>query len=517
MRMRIMLVDDEPFFIEILKKILYSLQDELGITLEHVFECYSGKKALEHIPELQPDIVFTDIKMQAMDGIELAQTISQRWPKLPVVIISGYSSFDYARDALRANVMDYLVKPIEAATVSNILERVKAQMGSLAYEQSRAAIQAIIEHEAFSATEQASASTAVLSYPQYCLLLIQKIDSALDKDLLMPNSDAEDQLWVQQLKLDFKEDAWLFQTHNRKEVIVVLGLVHFHPDKIKELVLDAQEHYAYSGIQATVAVSDVIAAPLGNLSVELKKLHELLYRNIVIGSGTAVYSFGKQNLAQQKGLEPASVQLSNSEEKQITFAAEKKDWELLRKIIQGWFEKWQQSQCPSLYVELNLKRILYKLNLINIAVDFKVNASLEKAVGEIIYTSSSYAEAGAAYWELLKLALDIESSEQLFHRIEQYLLSNLSSPLSLTQLMAIFGVSSTYLCNIFRSFSGKSFVEYLTQLRIETAQKLMEDYPDMPLKDVAELVSYTDRHYFTKVFKAITGKTPTEYRSSLQV
>ncbi|HEY0828603.1 MAG TPA: AraC family transcriptional regulator, partial [Bacilli bacterium] len=335
----------------------------------------------------------------------------------------------------------------------------------------------------------------------------------------LPSTDIDDQLWIGRSNglLAANEEGWIFNTNNRRELIVVLGLNHFQKNKIKEIARMAQQHFAFSGMPASVVVSEDITE-ISRLNEGFKGLHEILYKNIVIGKGTAIFCFEKMTSPDVE-----YELLSNSEEKQMTFAIEKKDWKWLKKMIGGWFEKWQHDQYPSIYVERNLKKILYGLKKNNIELDLMTSTSLERAVGEIVYTSTSFAEAGDAFWEVLTDALQggeqdtsHESRGQLFHKIEHYLISNLSSPLSLTQLMDVFDVSSTYLCNLFRSFSGKSFVEYLTQLRIDKAKNLMLEHPELSLKDVAELVSYTDRHYFTKVFKAITGKTPSEYRNSLQ-
>jgi len=73
-------------------------------------------------------------------------------------------------------------------------------------------------------------------------------------------------------------------------------------------------------------------------------------------------------------------------------------------------------------------------------------------------------------------------------------------------------ISSTHLGNLFRKYVGKTYVEYLTGLRMEKAQQLMLAHPDMPLKDIAEIVGYIDRHYFTKVFKQTTGLSPSVFR-----
>lgn len=513
--MKIMLVDDEPIFLEILKKIIYGLQEETGIAIESIVECYSGEKAMRRLPEERPDIVFTDIKMQAMDGLELASSIHERWPGLPVVVVSGYSSFDYARDALRAGVADYLVKPIEPEAVARILERLKDKLYDGAYERSGRVLRSLLGQ---AQPEDGTVSeSGDLAYPQYALLLIQNIEAALDKDSLMPYADAEERDRARRLLSGFEAEAevWLFHTHNRKEIIAALGVRRADAGLVRQLSARAQREYAFGELAPAVAASGAIADP-SLLGAELKRLQERLGRTIMIGGGAV--SWGDAN--EPSPGDPAG-QPTPAEEKQIAYAVQKADWELLRRTLGAMFERWRQERCPSGLLEMHLKRLLHRLNTADGGPDLVVSASIERALGEIVYTSRSYEEAAEAVVELLRSALSVQDrdqrqtgAERLFVRIEQYLLANLSSPLSLTQLMDVFGVSSTYLCSVFRSVGGRSFVEYLTQLRIDAAKRLMRERPDMPLKDVAELTGYADRHYFTKVFKAIAGQTPSDYKNA---
>lgn len=121
--MRIMIVDDDPFSIEKLKYRILQLGEELQYSFEIVAECYSGQTASEQIPLIKPDAVFTDIQMSSINGIELAKVIQISWPKVPVIIFSAYPTFEYAREAIRANVVEYLLKPIDPAALKEVLQK----------------------------------------------------------------------------------------------------------------------------------------------------------------------------------------------------------------------------------------------------------------------------------------------------------------------------------------------------------------------------------------------------------
>ena len=85
-------------------------------------EASDGELAYPMIKKAQPDILITDIRMPFMDGLELSELVKKEFPKIKIIILSGYNEFDYAKQAIHIGVTDYLLKPI---TASKLLEAVK--------------------------------------------------------------------------------------------------------------------------------------------------------------------------------------------------------------------------------------------------------------------------------------------------------------------------------------------------------------------------------------------------------
>ena len=82
---------------------------------------------LKKIEVLEPDVVLTDIRMPYMDGLALAEKIRQRYPSMKVVIFSGYDDFEYAQKAIKLNVTEYILKPVNVEELTSILKRIKKQ------------------------------------------------------------------------------------------------------------------------------------------------------------------------------------------------------------------------------------------------------------------------------------------------------------------------------------------------------------------------------------------------------
>lgn len=122
--MRIMIVEDEKRSSRGLKNLLLAVSDECEI----VAEVSDGQRAFELIVCLQPDVVFTDIKMPYMDGISLIKAIQTRGgTKAKFVIISAYEEFELARQAISLGVVDYLVKPLTLEDVEKVWRRLQEE------------------------------------------------------------------------------------------------------------------------------------------------------------------------------------------------------------------------------------------------------------------------------------------------------------------------------------------------------------------------------------------------------
>ena len=121
---RIILVDDEE---EVRKSIIRKI-DWTAVGFAVVGDAENGEDALEKIENLEPDVVLTDIRMPYMDGLTLAERIRQKYPSMKIVIFSGYDDFEYAKQAIKLNVTEYILKPVNVEELTAILKRIKTNL-----------------------------------------------------------------------------------------------------------------------------------------------------------------------------------------------------------------------------------------------------------------------------------------------------------------------------------------------------------------------------------------------------
>ena len=121
---RILLVDDEE---EVRKAIIRNIEwEKLGFQMAQDAE--NGEDALEKIEQLKPDVIMTDIRMPYMDGLTLTKRIRQKYPSMKILIFSGYDDFEYAQQAIKLNVTEYILKPVNVEELTEILNRVRENL-----------------------------------------------------------------------------------------------------------------------------------------------------------------------------------------------------------------------------------------------------------------------------------------------------------------------------------------------------------------------------------------------------
>lgn len=97
---------------------------------ELVGEASNGEEALALLPHVSPHVVLTEIRMPRMDGITFIETAKKRWPNIKYIIISNYDNFDYLRQAMKVGAYDYILKPVKADEINQVLNRAKTDIDS---------------------------------------------------------------------------------------------------------------------------------------------------------------------------------------------------------------------------------------------------------------------------------------------------------------------------------------------------------------------------------------------------
>ncbi|WP_338551321.1 response regulator [Paenibacillus sp. KS-LC4] len=486
--MRILVVDDEPFFIDELKRIIEKFRLENGKPLVEIAESYSGEQALLHIQSTRPDVVFTDIRMSSIDGLELAQTIQNNWPDLPVIIVSGYPSFDYAREAIRAQVMEYLLKPIDEKAMNLLLHNLYRKHEARKREEISIWLQKVLDisnPDDHIRWQKSSPN----SHEHFIIALMRT------HEYMIPNP--ENHIWV--------------VSTNKWDYLVFVGLT--------------KEDSFCSSVEPTPLFLNMVKKPelmsflytpdpvgIDCLTSAIESLYQQLDLRKIIG-----YQLHSSLLP--IAAPPAWKEREDRLQYLINLAASKKA-QAFGVELQKLFEEWNHEMCNNHIVERSLKYILFSVaKYVPSWTSFTLHR-LNKQIEEIIVFANRFEEAREAFSQMLSPLFpntaEVENvnddSSLYYQKVIDYITTNLSEPLTLNDICEKFEASRTSVWSMFRQYGQTTFVEYLTNKRIEKAKQLIQQNDTLKLKDIAVQVGYIDHHYFSRIFKSVTGQTPSEYR-----
>ena len=209
------IADDEVWVVLGLKKQL----EKTGYPVEVVGTANNGLTAREEIVKLQPDVVFTDIRMPGVNGLDLLKEIGSLSSRSRVVIVSGYSDFEYARNAVSNHAYDYLVKPVRQENLDEILGKINAELNPEETDETRdnemkkiweanaGLIDRIIAEIRAHYTEDISLSEYALKYD----MSLASLSSQLKEKLSMNYSDYLTSLRLQRAKTLLKEPSLSIQ------------------------------------------------------------------------------------------------------------------------------------------------------------------------------------------------------------------------------------------------------------------------------------------------------------------
>lgn len=493
---RVMVVEDEAPILRAIVKLIQDYSEDFFVAAT----AHNGKKALEELDKAPFDLVFTDIKMPVMDGLELAKQIQAAYPQTLTVIISGYQDFAFARKALQFQVFDYLLKPVSKANLFALLEKAEVTITARIHEQRRKEVLAALSGPANTAEGQSQDTYGVL------LLCVGPFPLTPDDSMLPARGFWEQRPPEKLLEEVFppSANAMIFNGKSVSEKIILFSVKH--ENEIAPVAEAVYQKLVASCPLPVTLTADRTASTLSGASAVFSTLRTYLYTHISVcrssllwlndpsAADTAVFPIEQQtiDIALSAG-SPASLTeiLEKSLHKmQETHATQMEAVQFLENLLDAAMPKKHQDR----------KYALYKMDL-HTAVSNAVHCEdLAQDVASLLFSA---ADTGGES--------ENAQGDPLIDEIEEFLKSNFDKNITNTVLSQKFGLVPSYLSKLFRSQKGVSPSEYLTHLRIGTAQRLIRDNPRMLVKEVADQVGYNDQYYFSKIFKKETGVWPSEY------
>ena len=525
---KVILVDDEAEVIDIMEaKIRWS---ELGF--EVVGSAKNGVKALELVEKLQPDVVLTDIRMPYMDGLELSRKLNQDYPNIYIILCTGFDEFEYAKEAVHLDIKEYLLKPISAAELSESLMRLKENLDKEReeklnvrklenyFQESLPALQSNLfislmegrvseeDYARFSAAYQVN-----MKGPLFCCIVFHTSENHVPEGMnpLLLSMSVEREIRQRLVeKWHCKEFLYLGNT----VLIMEMGSEEQMVPITDECDRFCRWAYRVMGAVVTAGIGTV-CDNLFNINLSYEGAREAVSYRVLYGTQRAI------NIREIVPKEQATLSLLEEGRMHDLFRAirvgnPEKIEEAVQKEIQK-IHKHTVTIGQYHLVAMETVSNFYKF-CANNSLDFNEIAgnvpNLYEKVPQMDESSltSWMNEMARMISEELKTARNSTSHRlvteaQLLVR-EKYM----DASISLDVVCSILGVSNSYFSSVFKKETGKSFISYLTDYRMDIAEELILSGETKSYK-VAEKVGYLDANYFSYVFKKRFGVSPSKYRA----
>ncbi|MGD1833902.1 MAG: response regulator transcription factor [Sphaerochaetaceae bacterium] len=518
----VLIVDDEIVIREGLKQVVS--WEDIGFSV--IGAVSSGEEALRVIETTDVDVVFTDIHMPRISGIELARLIHVNHPDIRVVILSGYDYFSYAQKAIRYGVYHYLLKPCAEEEVVDVFTRLKGELDTqrehemsvkmlgkhLVQEQLSDLISAKISLE-----DAPELSEWVYSHIPFYIVLLQ---IAPDEKLFI--SALQDKEFFGSLKEFSVPD--LFKAIDVEDVGLIASSGHYRffclvkkEKGVKDPVqkwfyairdrIRSDTHFDLVGSYCMVSEEVVIRQ---QLFYKIRGIENILLWHIDYGClkefdcrkidhyTTNLISLPNPEVLAKILCDPKIYQKDSSDKDGIftqtdsVYVTDPAEW--MRTFSDALERFVERTTGDSSRITQFIKSVL---PLVSCCLSGQMIKEICMKMGYIACNAISDHKSNC-YSKNIRDALDL---------IDRKYKNNIS----LEELARELGLTSTYLSKLFKREVGIKFKEYILQKQMDEAKRLLRETNDK-IYEIAEAVGFSDQHYFSDVFKRMTSLTPLEYR-----
>lgn len=538
----IVIADDESIERIGLRKLI---EENFSDNLTIVGEATNGLQVLDLCGEIEPDLLIIDIKMPDLNGIEAARLLHDHECKTRVIISSAYSDYCYMNTAILIGVDAYLLKPYSLDQFSQAID---TAIEKIITEKQRQQSRRQLLQELSDAIPIIESQFAMLAIHGYL-----KSDEFLRLNRIMGKDFSRGVVLVFDIENNFSEDSSDYPVDDDFAVKEIAKYIYaeinrnfngvisiMSPSRMLMLVSSKEE-------VDQLRMDGELTLVTNHMITEVQSMYrELLYvgisepytsiKKIGVAFGNAVTQV-KNSIAnkQDKHIIHRETFLDsqhggitwypNEKEHDLLLAIKLGDVILIKKHLEQLFTWLKENYLQSNNFDTTTLFANYLLAAIQKQIaESTANNNRLQIYNLTVYdrlTSIEYLEKFRdVLQEAIEEALDYqetlheEKNQRIVARIEKFIASHYYMDLSLVDMAESVNYTPPYFCKIFKEFTGQGFVKYLTQVRLDKANMLLES-SDLKINEIAFKVGYNNPNYFLRVYKKYHGFTPSEYRSKV--
>jgi two-component system, response regulator YesN len=515
---RILVIDDESRQRKILSQVIKSFNRPY-----EVWEASNGQDALRLIQEMSFDIAICDIRMPLMDGLEFIKAVRKLNLSIRFVIVSGYGEFAYAKQAIGLQVSDYILKPIEEEQILQTLLKIENEITAQWQEKMKTRQIEILLHNMRPAydeqllrrwlfgdctREECTEAQSLLPDTRRCVVMLLHLCGDTDEKAkgLSLSQDIADYFLTLGPVLCF------WGQHNERIVVLGLDQECLHTETTHKIRFSLDKARQGLGMPIAIGVSSIQMMDKQGLVMGVEQAESTLAGLFYMPEQVLFY------------FDEVAYKLTNKlqrypQREDSVFQIQTSDHDI-QAIVENWLamqigEKWVR---PDVLLGAICNSLLqYQHDLLQ---RFSMVNYLEKAPFSLangIRMCESRKEATAI---LCRYFIEIQNfisqlGESRHTLVMEDCLVQLEkafrADITLTSVASQYHFSPSYFSLLFKQYTGKSFINYMTSLRIKHASQLLET-TSMKVYEIAQKVGFQDVKYFSRLFKKMQKVTPEEYR-----
>lgn len=530
---RILLADDEGIVINSLEFIIeknFSGKCELE-------SVKTGRDAIEAAESFRPDIIFMDIQMPGINGIDAMREIREQFPHIVFIVLTAYDKFDYAKEAINLGVLEYLNKPVNQKVVVDVINRAMEEISArrerrkqdLQVKERMETVMPVIENGFI-----------------YSILFQERFEEDIEnyKNLLGITT-----LYGYMLAVVFGERQQGNYMTNAVGTSVKAQIDYY--SKVREILKETFQGCVVGNVSANKIPVFMPANELRmtyNERIDMieksrkavREMNKITGMSFRIGMGRVgklkdtlqSYDDALKALYSTRGsvAHVDDLPIALEYEENYPIDTEEAVFEKLRdgKIEEclaqaDKFFDWMASQYGDDEMSIKLKVLEFVMNAESIMYRngggvYRFD-SRKDYLQEVFYMQG-YETLKKWYMDKMRevagnMAAGSENrTTHLIRQAQEYIENNYNRDISLDEVSRNLNISPYYFSKLFKEETGGNFVEYVTERRINQAKNLLKN-PDKSIKEICMEVGYSDPNYFSRIFKRYQGVSPTEYKENI--
>ncbi len=484
----VLIVEDK----KLIRQGIRTMIQRSGVPVEMIMECGNGEMALEILQSQKVDVMFTDIRMPRMTGIELVQKV-QELPEKPIIVaVSGYADFSYAVEMLRMGVREYLLKPVEREKLWSIMKQLEQEI-SVSQENSRTSKrlghqqlkylmlnEKITEEELNTMQSEYESEFDLHGYYVYALNP-KEFHDAREQYIYLHNVEGYDVFLVSEKNAPLLLKNELAQEH------VGISLPHSGIRELRAAYREATE--ARQSAFCTNRMH-VCSGERG------KRIHEQFY-----GQGQKLT--GEEVKLQR-------VQLLGTDKTEELVKA----WNrLFYAVTNEWITPFDFAKCiDDFFKDI---RKTYR-NMMEDEEDNVKRLADYYSISALMPWQTEFMDWLLAFHERINSRYDVNKNQQKIKQAIDYIQKNYDKDLNMAVVSNHISMNYSLFSYLFKEYTGNNFVNYLKGIRMEEAKRLLAE-TDLRIIEISAKVGYDNEKHFMKIFKTSCGVSPSEYRKNVQL